>query len=820
MKDIRKPQKRYPLLALRDTVIFPRNVSSLFVGREKSMEATRTAMETNRYMVLAAQKNADEVIPKKADIYSYGVLCEILQLLKMPDGTYKILVEGIKRVKIIDIEDKDLYIEAQAEKVDTIYPEEGSSEEKLLEKLLQKLKEGFENLSKAGGQLSESFLEEIWEKDSHENIIDSFAHNLSATYEEKQTILETLSLVERAEKVNVVLEGQIEISSLENSIHDRVRKQMDKMQRNYYLNEQIKVIREELGDGEHDEFDNYQKKIKEKKMPEEAKLRAEQELKKLEKMPPLSAESTVVRNYLDWILDLPWKEITKDNSDINRAQEILDNSHYGLEKVKDRILEFVAVRQLAPQSRGPILCLLGPPGVGKTSLAKSMAECLGRKFARISLGGVRDEAEIRGHRKTYIGAMPGRIISTLKRLKVKNPVILLDEIDKLSSDYRGNPAAALLEVLDPEQNKEFIDNYLELPFDLSQILFLATANVMHSIPDALLDRLEPIKLSGYTEHEKIKISQKFLLSKVLENNGIRNLTLKYSEKSLSYIIRHYTKEAGVRQLERELDKIGRKIAREFLAQNNSTEEKPAKKPVYLLDKENITKFLGATIYSYGKKENEISVGKCNGLAWTPAGGDILNIEIALAHGKGKISVTGNLGDVMKESTQTALGYIRSQGHLIGLADDFFDKTDIFIHIPEGAIPKDGPSAGIALATCLLSAITQTPIKNTVALTGEITLRGMVLPIGGLKEKTLAAFRGGITDIICPADNEKDMEDIPHNVKEKVQFHFVSNIRQVISLSFVDSQNIFKDKQRKYPFHAAHLPDWAESRDIKTDSKPN
>jgi len=823
VKNIKDLKKKYPLLALRDTVIFPRNVSSLFVGREKSMEATRLAMETDRFMVLSAQKNIETVLPKLDDIFAVGVLCEILQLLKMPDGTLKILVEGIQRVKISDYNDRDSFIEVEVTKLESDISEKQSNESVLVKKNLINLREGFEKLSQTAGNLSESFLDEIWEKDSTEQIIDSLAHNLQISFEQKQDILETLSLVERTEKVRIALNGQLELANLESSIHDKVRKQMDKMQRHYYLNEQIKVIRQELGDGDYDEFESYKKKINEAGLKEEAKAKAEQELKKLEKMPPMSAESTVVRNYLDWILDLPWNETTVDNSDILRAQEILDKTHYGLEKVKDRIMEFVAVRQLNAQTRGPILCLLGPPGVGKTSLAKSMAECLGRKFARISLGGVRDEAEIRGHRRTYIGALPGRIISTLKRVKVKNPVILLDELDKISSDYRGNPAAALLEVLDPEQNKEFIDHYLELPFDLSQVLFLATANVIHSIPEALLDRLEPIKLSGYTEHEKIMIAQKFLLPEIFNNNGIKKTSVKYSDKSLAYIIRHYTKEAGVRHLERQLDKIGRKIAREFYAhiQNveNSKEEKD-KTTSYLLDKKTIIKFLGPSVYSYGKKEKDAAVGKCNGLAWTPAGGDILSIEAALAHGKGNITITGNLGDVMKESTQAALGYVRTQSHLIGLPDDFFDKTDIFIHIPEGAIPKDGPSAGIGLAACILSAVTQNAIKNTVALTGEITLRGMVLPIGGLKEKSLAAFRGGITDIICPAENEKDLEDIPESIRKKLSFHFVSDMKEVISIAFTASESIFKDKPGKYSFYANHLSGWSENLDSPGKSNPN
>ncbi len=544
-------------------------------------------------------------------------------------------------------------------------------------------------------------------------------------------------------------------------------------------------------------------------MPDEARVKAEQELSKLEKMPHLSAESTVVRNYLDWILDLPWADRTDDNRDIHRAEQILEESHHSLEKVKDRMLEFIAVRQLSSSSRGPILCLVGPPGVGKTSLARSLADSLGRKFARIALGGTRDEAEIRGHRRTYIGSMPGRLIATLKKVKVNNPVILLDEIDKLSSDYRGNPAAALLEVLDAEQNKEFTDHYLEIPFDLSQVLFVATANVTHTIPAPLLDRLELIQLSGYTEQEKLQIVSKYIIPRQIKESGIEDIKLKYSMKSLAYVIRHYTKEAGVRQAEREIAKLSRKVAREFL-------DLDKKQSSFALDKKTIHRYLGPPQFKYGKKEKEAVIGKCNGLAWTSTGGDILSVEAALAHGGGKITLTGNLGDVMKESANTALGYVRSQGPFLGLPDDFFEKTDIFVHVPEGAIPKDGPSAGITIATTLISAIIQAPIRNDIAMTGEITLRGMSLPIGGLKEKALAAFRGGVTDLICPAENEKDLEDIPVSVREKLTFHFVENMRQVIEVALVDGQNVFEEKPGAYPFSAAHL---GPMQDLNSSQNP-
>ncbi len=803
MADNKFEKSRYPLLPLRDMVVFPQNVSSLLVGREKSMEATRKAMESDRTIVLAAQKKTEIIEPGSEDLFEIGVLCEILQLLKMPDGTFKILIEGIRRVRILSYTENENYLEVNVTANESETPAKDSLEYQLLNRTINDIIEKFDRYVKSHSTLSTDLSRELLEKKDPVTILDSIAHILTISFQQKQDILETQSLSERAEKVNVSLDHQVELNDLEETIHSRVRRQMDKMQKQYYLNEQMKVIREELGENEYDEFEQYKTAFAREEVPEEVREKAEQELRKLEKMPPLSAESSILRNYLDWIRDLPWGITTSDNRDINRASEILETSHHALDEVKDRILEFIAVRQLSPESKGPILCLVGPPGVGKTSLAKTLAECLDRKFARISLGGVRDEAEIRGHRRTYIGALPGRIVSTLKKLKVQNPVILLDEIDKLSSDYRGNPAAALLEVLDPEQNKDFVDHYLELPVDLSQVLFIATANVIHSIPEPLLDRLETIQLSGYTEHEKVSIVRKYLLNRQAADNGVNKLPIQFSVKAIVYLIRRYTKEAGVRQLERVLAKIYRKIALDHLTDPPEKGE-PRK---YEIDIEKVHELLGPTEYSYGKKEKDVSVGKCVGLAWTSTGGDTLNIEVALAHGKGKLNLTGNLGDVMKESASTALGYIRSQSHLIGLPDDFFDKTDIYLHIPEGAIPKDGPSAGITIATCILSAVTQSPIKNTIAMTGEITLRGKVLPIGGLKEKSLAAFRAGITDIICPAENSKDMEKIPESVKKQLQFHFVNDIRQVIPLALVDASEIFQERPGTYSFYAGHLQNW-------------
>ena len=786
--------KNYPALPLRDLVVFPNSVSSLFVGREKSMAATRAAMDGDRKLVLLTQKEPDTVFPQLEDVHEIGVICEILQLLKMPDGTFKILVEGLSRVVIKGLNDDDTMQGAEVAEAKTTLPQ-NDLEQKLLDKIVKDIILRFDESQVSHGEDQASF-DEIFNKNNSEYTIDAVAHAIKAAYHQKQVILEELSLLHRAEKTQIALSSQLEMSELESDIHNRVKQQMDKMQRKLYLHEQMKAIREEMDEGDVDEFEDYKKRIQEKHLSDEIRTKAEQELRKLEKMPPMSAESAVVRNYLDIILDLPFNDVTEDNKDIKLAEEVLEKSHHGLEKVKERILEFIAVRQLAFESRGPILCLVGPPGVGKTSLAKTLASCLDRKFGRIALGGIRDEAEIRGHRRTYIGALPGRVITTLRKLKVKNPVILLDELDKISNDYRGNPAAALLEVLDTEQNSEFTDNYLELPFDLSQVLFIATANVVHSIPEPLLDRLELIELSSYTEHEKIQIANNFLMDKQTKENGIADLKIKYNDKSLAYIVRHYTKEAGVRQLERELAKIARKVARDFL-QNQSKEQK------YLLDKENLHKFLGPPKFQYGKKESEAAIGKCHGMAWTSVGGDILNVEVALAHGAGKLTITGNLGDVMKESASAAVGYLRSQAHLLKLQKDFFESTDIFIHVPEGAIPKDGPSAGITLATALFSAVTQIPVKNEVAMTGEITLRGKVLQIGGLKEKVLAAYRGGTKTIICPKDNASDKEEIPSYVTEKLEFHFVSTMQEVLELALTKKLNL-STEQGIYPFAANHL----------------
>ncbi|RME93931.1 MAG: endopeptidase La, partial [Candidatus Hydrogenedentota bacterium] len=752
-----------PLLPLRDTVVFPGSVASLYVGRDKSKEAVSLAMRKDRKLAFVAQKSKDMVLPSQDDLYSIGVYCEVLQLLKMPDGTVKILVEGLQRLKLEKLSDEGNVYLCDATLIEDENIPEDVLHKQLLDKVLLELFSNFQKFTKTSG-LSGEFLQEIRTLPSVSFQIDAIAHILPMDYKQKQNILETLPLLDRAQKIKLSLNSQLDIASLEKSIHDRVRGQMDKMQRQFYLHEQLKIIKEELGEGEADEIERYREKLKSLELSKDIYEKIDQEISRLEKMPPMSAEGTVVRNYLDWILELPWNTVSEDTKSLSEAAKILGSSHYGLEKVKDRILEFIAVKQLAPTAGGPILCLVGPPGVGKTSLAKTLAECLGRKFVRISLGGVRDEAEIRGHRRTYIGSMPGRVIAALKKAKTKNPVILLDEIDKLSSDIRGNPAAALLEVLDPEQNAEFTDHYLEVPFDLSQVLFVATANVIHSIPPALLDRLEILTLSGYTEEEKIEIAKKFLIPTQIRENGLKKISFHYKKEALRELIRLYTREAGVRELNRCIAQICRKLARRTL-EEGKTES-------FRLTKENLQEMLGVPKYSYGKKEEKPHIGKVNGLAWTSTGGNILEIEAAIAHGQGKLQLTGNLGEVMKESAAIAISYVRTKAHLLKLPDDFFEKNDIFVHVPEGAIPKDGPSAGISIAIATLSALTRIPVKNEIAMTGEITLRGNILPIGGLKEKTLAAYRGNIREMICPKENEKDLEEIPEEIRKKVKFHFV------------------------------------------------
>lgn len=763
----------YPLLPLRDTVVFPANVVSLFVGREKSMEALRRAMDKTRLIVLTAQKKSEVVLPKAEDLYQIGVLAEVLQLLKMPDGTYKVLLEAIHRVKILRLVDHPAFQEVEVEVLRIV---ESPENKNLIENSLRELLQLLEKFNRIKNLFSPDYLAELNRKKEAGQIADSIAHSLNLSHEIKQNILETLDVLERIEKVKFALNGQIEIAELENTIQAKVRDQMDKMQRQYYLQEQLRLIKEELGEGDASELENFRKIFNEARVPEKVRQKGLQEIARLEKTPPLSAEYTILRNYIEYLASLPWGIYSEDRLDIKEAREILEKSHYGLEKVKERMLEFIAVQKLNPQAQSAILCFVGPPGVGKTSLGRTLAQCLGRKFVRISLGGLRDEAEIRGHRRTYVGALPGRLASALRDAGTSNPLILLDEIDKMSHDHRGNPAAALLEALDPEQNKEFSDHYLETGLDLSRVLFLATANLTEEIPFPLLDRLEVIRLPGYTEYEKIQIGRRFLLPRQAEACGIQPVEIRYNEKSLSYIIRHYTKEAGVRQLERNIAKICRKIALEYV-------ENPNTKKVVALNKETIRKYLGQEEYQTIPPDREPVIGKACGLAYTQAGGEILPIEIAMAPGEGNLILTGNLGQVMKESANTALGYVRSLALYLDLPEDFFKRQDIYVHVPEGATPKDGPSAGMALALAMISAITQKKIRHDVAMTGEITLRGLILPVGGIREKVLAAFRSGIYEIICPKGNEKDIAELPVEVKEKIRFTLVENIRETFAVVF-------------------------------------
>ncbi|MAH74235.1 MAG: endopeptidase La [Candidatus Pelagibacter sp.] len=757
-----------PLLPLRDIVIFPSMVVPLFVGREKSIKALQEAMKADKSIVLVTQKNSEIDDPSDKDLFGYGCLSKVLQLLKLPDGTVKVLVEGEKRVKILKYKDEKNYLNCEVELAD----DQNVSRE--LDVFALGLVKKYERLMILNKKDLSEGSNNIKNLKNASQIANNICSNLNIQIFEKQELLEILDLKKRLEKIFSFIEKETSVLSVEKKIRGRVKNQMEKTQREYYLNEQLKAIQKELGeiDEGKDELTNISKAIANAKMPKLAKEKCLSELKKLKSMSPMSAEATVVRNYLDWMTELPWSNKSKINTDLKNAQKILDEDHYGLEKVKERIIEFLAVQKRIQKMKGPILCLVGPPGVGKTSLGKSIAKATNRKFIRISLGGIRDEAEIRGHRRTYIGSLPGKIIQMMKKAGTKNPLFLLDEIDKVGNDYRGDPSSALLEALDPEQNNEFNDHYLEVDYDLSDVMFVTTANTLNILPP-LLDRMEVIRLSGYTEDEKVNISQKFLIPKQSENNGLKKEEWNIDEEVNRKIIRNYTRESGVRNLEREISKIARKIVKKI--DNNEKVNNPIKT-------DDMKDLLGIQKFNYGEIEEENRIGVVTGLAWTEVGGEILKIESAVMPGKGKMQITGKLGDVMQESVKAAKSYIRSKSLEYGIIPPIFDKKDFHIHVPEGATPKDGPSAGVGMVTSIISAITEIPVDKQVAMTGEITLRGVVLPIGGLKEKLLAAHRAGIKKVLIPVENKKDLAEVPKTILDTMEIIAVKNVDEVLKVA--------------------------------------
>ena len=762
------------VLPLRDVVVFPYMVMPLFVGRDKSIRSLDKAMESGKQLLLVAQKQADVEEPTVDDVHDVGTIVNIIQLLKLPDGTVKVLVEGQQRAKILKLEDNDFF-SAEIEPIETTW-----GDEKEIEVVRNAALAEFENYAKQNKKIQPEVSNALAGITDADRLSDTLAAHLPVAVRNKQEVLERANIQERFEYLLGLMESETDLLQVEKRIRGRVKKQMEKSQRDYYLNEQIKAIQKELGDSENggiDEIEQLRQKLEEARLPREAKEKVEAELQKLKMMSPMSAEATVVRSYIDWMLQVPWYKRTKVKKDIAKAQEILDTDHYGLERVKERILEYLAVQSRLNQLKGPILCLVGPPGVGKTSLGQSIANATGRKYVRMALGGVRDEAEIRGHRKTYIGSLPGKLIQKMAKVGVKNPLFLLDEIDKMSSDMRGDPASALLEVLDPEQNSKFNDHYLEVDYDLSDIMFVATSNSMN-IPGPLLDRMEVIRLSGYTEDEKLNIAKRHLVAKQMERNGLKSNELVIEDSAILDIIRYYTREAGVRNLEREISKICRKAVKNLLLNK--------KLKSIAANAKNLHEFLGVRRFEFGRADTQNRVGEVTGLAWTEVGGDLLTIETASVIGKGKLTYTGSLGEVMKESIQAAMTVVRSRAEKLGIADDFHEKRDIHIHVPDGATPKDGPSAGIAMCTALVSCLTGNPVKSEVAMTGEISLRGKVLPIGGLKEKLLAAHRGGIKTVIIPKDNVKDLEEIPDNVKSNLTIHAVETIDEVLAIALENS----------------------------------
>ena len=763
-----------PVLPLRDVVVYPHLVIPLFVGRTKSVKALEIASEGNKQILLVAQKSANKDEPDANDLYEVGTIATVLQMLKLPDGTVKVLVEGVQRAKVSGFVETEECFAAHAE----LIPESESDIE--IQALMRTVFAQFDQYVKLNKKIPPEILTSLATIDEAGRLADTIAAHLTLKLDEKQKILEMFSVAERLEHLLRLMEGEIDILQVEKRIRGRVKRQMEKTQREYYLNEQVKAIQKELGEqDENAEMEELEKRIDAARMPKDALTKVVSELKKLKLMSPMSAEASVVRNYIDTLINLPWKKKTKISKDLLAAEAILDSDHYGLEKVKERIVEYLAVQQRVDKIKAPILCLVGPPGVGKTSLGQSIAKAVNRKFVRMALGGVRDESEIRGHRRTYIGSMPGKILQSMTKVGVRNPLFLLDEVDKLGQDFRGDPSSALLEVLDPEQNHTFADHYVEVEYDLSDVMFVATANSMN-IPAPLLDRMEIIHLSGYTEDEKVNIAMRYLLPKQLKTHGLKENEASVSEAAVRDIVRFYTREAGVRKLEQEIAKVCRKVVKELLTTNVKLTAKAVKK--ISVTPKNLEKYLGVQRYDYGVAAKEDQIGQVTGLAWTSVGGELLTIEAVLLPGKGKTTTTGKLGDVMQESTQAAMSVVRSRAKRLGIATDFYEKNDIHIHFPEGATPKDGPSAGIAITTALVSILTGIPARADVAMTGEITLRGEVLPIGGLKEKLLAAHRGGIKTVLIPQQNVKDLAEIPENIKNQLDIHPVQWIDEVLALA--------------------------------------
>ena len=782
----------YPVLPLRDVVVFPHMIVPLFVGREKSVRALEEVMQDDRQILLSSQVDPSVDDPDADGIYRTGVLANVLQLLKLPDGTVKVLVEGRARVRITGFVDNVDFFEASAEDLDEI-----PGDPQAIQALLGTVADEFERYSKIKKNIPEEALTSVAESTEAAKLADLVSGHLGIEVDQKQDLLETLNVAERLEKVYGLMQGELSVMKVEKKIKTRVKSQMERTQREYYLNEQMKAIQKELGDGEDGagEVAELEARIAETKLSKEAREKAEAELKKLKSMSPMSAEATVVRNYLDWMLSIPWGTKSRVKKDLGRAEKVLDDDHYGLEKVKERIVEYLAVQRRSAKLKGPILCLVGPPGVGKTSLGQSVAKATGREFIRISLGGVRDESEIRGHRRTYIGSMPGKIIQALKKAKTTNPLILLDEIDKMGQDFRGDPASAMLEVLDPEQNGTFVDHYLEVEYDLSNVMFLTTAN-SYNMPGPLLDRMEIIPLAGYTEDEKREIAKQHLIDKQVKNHGLKKSEFSITDAALTEMIRTYTREAGVRNLEREIAKLARKSVTRIVKKEVDKVE---------ITPENLEDMLGVKRFKYGLAEKDDQIGVVTGLAWTSVGGDLLSIEALRLPGKGRMKTTGKLGDVMKESIDAASSFVRSISPQIGVKPPKFDKLDIHVHVPEGATPKDGPSAGVAMVTSIVSVLTQIPVRKDIAMTGEVTLRGNVLPIGGLKEKLLAALRGGVKTVLIPADNEKDLPEIPDNVKSGLEIIPVSNVREVLKHALIrEPEPIDWDEEAEEAAAAARL----------------